>query len=397
MKLRKIEARKWLLLCLTFLVAIIVGVYFLGISGNASPESLAQDLYVSCKINFEQCYAKEFATLSSKKDLPYVLKVLSSLQKLDPRSRGCHLIAHSISIAKTQKNPEEWREILSKMDIDMCSGGFVHGVLEAKSRYDEDFVINEKTIEDICLFVKEKFKGEGDFNCSHIMGHILLGESKGDIEGSIETCDKLSKSLRYECYSGVFMENETRENLITHSGFERIPWDDVNIRLQEEICARFDGEAARACWREIVHMYALVARSYPPLVYEACKKAPEEFFDNCYFHGLGIITSSDSFDDEDMEFLCEPFLSDNNKFKECLGWTIGSLMASSTEYVDRVVVLCESSGTDDYRAFCYNRLGEVISWRKDPDKQKEVCSGIPQGQQRACLNPKNTYDSSAHF
>src|SRR5581483_5538200 len=47
--------------------------------------------------NKEQCYALAFEKLTEQKDWNYSFEVLHALQQVEPQSRGCHFIAHSIS------------------------------------------------------------------------------------------------------------------------------------------------------------------------------------------------------------------------------------------------------------------------------------------------------------
>ena len=177
---------------------------------------IAEGFYKDCLAEGrldEFCYSKKFGELSQRESLQTNLAVLTQLEQIDPNARGCHSIAHTITFFVLEKNPDSWQEMLNQVSSNRCSGGFVHGVLEAHSRFDKNFVLNEKTIPEICSLLPE---GEEEHNCSHILGHILLATNEGYISSAVGVCQKIPQALRNECLGGVFMENMTLDNLIAH-------------------------------------------------------------------------------------------------------------------------------------------------------------------------------------
>lgn len=332
----------------------------------------------------EQCYSKELAVLTKNKTLDFALQTLSALEEIDPNARGCHLIAHSITLAETSKDPSKWKELLSKVDSNDCSGGFVHGVLEARSRLDSSFELNEKTIPEICDYVGQTHGQGGEFNCSHIMGHILMAENSGDIEKSNSICSKIAKDLQYECFSGVFMENETRDNLVAHGISQHIPWNGATTKEQEELCRKYDGVASRACWREVVHMYSFISFDNPQEVFKLCSQAPDVLNrDECYLHGVGIMTASNRFNLENMRIICEPYLQDEQSFKVCMGFVVNSLVMSSPKFADRVIRFCNEI-SEDYRKGCFQKLGDQLGTLVSPHERQSLCIKAPENYKSLC-------------
>ncbi len=363
-------------------------------SSNKSPRDEAVNIMNVCSggnpYGEESCYANEFKKFAKNNEYSHSVAIMLELQKLVPTTRGCHLTAHFISIAEVEKDPENWKEILTKVDPNLCSGGFVHGVLEAHTRYDNSFVLNSKSIDDICRFVSENFGKRGDTNCSHIMGHLVLAQELGDIEKSVKMCDKIKESLQFECYSGVFMENETRDNLAVHTDLKKIPWDHSTHVSLENICSKYTLGALIACWREIVHVSVVVARGNPEIVFELCNKSPDrKSAIECYFHGIGIIAVSSMTTDRQLENLCVPLIG-ADEYTKCVSRPITSLIASSSEFSDRAMVVCNSYAPE-YTRICYSSLGAFTKSTYGEKKKDEICSKIPSEYLVDCRDSKTLF------
>lgn len=393
---------KYFLLGLAVLVSLMMGykgtelVFSKNISQPDLVKGQAARLFQLCanRIDHEECYSKQFSQLATNYDLDTVTKTLFTTQDLDPNARACHLIGHYIMLSEVGKDPEKWKETLKKIDSNWCTGGFVHGVLEAHSRYDPSFEINAQTVQDVCTYVAEVDKHPGgDFNCAHIMGHILLATQKGSIPRSVPICAAVGSKLEYECQSGVFMENETLDNLIAHGvAKEHIPWNAQTTAAQEKICGEYTGVPQTACWREIVHMYAYTAQDDPQKVYKMCQKAAnQESWDQCYFHGTGIMAVSSNFDYEtNAQYLCQPYEDNPEKMQFCLGNAIGSLIASSTKFADQAILLCKKL-PENFQGPCYGQLGNSLVGVTTQDERVGLCADVPMPYQPLCtrITPVN--------
>lgn len=388
---------------LTLLLSSVLFLLFLGITtelvyayqimtGNSlsasstTPKEAATVMLQACggNRNPEQCYVQQFGQFAKKNELNLTIATLKEVLAEDPNSRGCHLIAHTISIAETSKNPDKWLETLVKMDDNLCSGGLMHGVLEAHSRYDPNFELNAKSVTNICNYVKDHMDGESEQNCSHSLGHILLAEETGNIADATAICGKLHPEIQYECYSGVFMENETRDNLVAHGVAQRINWDDKTQADQEAICRKYTGDAAKACWREMAHFYAFTSGNDPREVYKLCQRANvADAFDDCYFHGIGIMSSSSFYDPSSNKYMCEPFASDPKKYQMCIDWFVGSEMASTIYFADKAFAFCTDI-LPDYKKECDDRVRQLMHQKEATDRVNQICSSLPKDFQHTC-------------
>ncbi|MBI4084512.1 MAG: hypothetical protein HY431_01260 [Candidatus Levybacteria bacterium] len=334
----------------------------------------------------EQCYADGFYTLSQKTDLTFAKKVLVALQKKDPRgARGCHLISHKIAYAQMEKDPSKWKDLLSQQDPNFCTGGFMHGILEKHMQVDQKFALTADQFPVICSIVKE----QGVLSCNHILGHLLLVETGGDIDYALSVCKNVvDNAARYECMSGVFMENLTRLNLIDHKLAKPLPWNVENTKKIEALCLQHSGEQAEACWKEISYMYISMSNEDPAGLYEKCYGLSQKNFrEACYIYGAGNMVVFSDFKASDLPRVCEPFIEkDWGMYDKCLGQITGSMMASSPEFRDNVISVCASAARGS-NSYCFRQIAYRLKRANLPDKQKrDYCQNAPVDYKEDCIN-----------
>lgn len=350
-------------------------------------EQITQDMLDKCKQYGDVCYSIEFAKLTKVEPLDFTLTVFNQIQMIDPNARGCHLIAHSISTEETLKNLDMWEDTLARLPTDKCTGGFMHGVFEARQAQDPTLSINENTIPELCRVVEEKAKRSNDQDCSHIMGHLLLVEHEADIAQANLTCNKLSESLQYECFSGVYMENETRDGIVDHGLGKHIPWNETTTQTQQSLCEKAYGIAAQACWREISHMFVFISKDYPPDVYKLCEQSNNaNLTKNCYFHAVGIIVASSFYNPQNAKLLCQPYIGNADEFSGCISVGIGSLLMSTPQFIDRAIEICESIDFR-FREGCYEYLSQRLAELVPAKDLAIYCKNVPYPFQKRCEYP----------
>lgn len=350
--------------------------------------SEVERLYAACDrySHKEQCYADGFYRLSQKTDLTFAKNILLALQRKDPRdARGCHLMAHKIAYAQMEKDPSKWKELLSKQDPNFCTGGFMHGILEKHMQADQKFGLTADQFPVICSIVKD----QGTLSCNHILGHLLLVEKGGYIDYALGICkDVTDNAARYECMSGVFMENLTRLNLVDHKLAKPLPWNVENTKKIEALCSRHSGEQAEACWKEISYMYITISDEDPTGLYNKCYSlAQKNFQEACYIYGAGNMVVFSNFKAANLPRVCAPFIEkDWDMYDKCLGQITGSMMASSPEFRDNVISVCTTAARG-YNAHCFRQIGYRLKRANLSDKQKrEYCQNAPVDYKEDCIN-----------
>lgn len=298
-----------------------------------SPQNNAIHISSKCRdTKSDRCYVKEFAQVARQNDLAYTLQTLSKLQKEDPSVTGCHFIAHVIASEEVNKNPGKWKELLKRIPIDGCTGGYLMGLMEGRSKFEKDFSVNSTTVQQICNEVKTASGGKDiDGTCFHVMGHLLLIETKGKLSQAVDMCSNLSGKFSYECHAGVFMENEYRRNLSAHGIGKSSKWNKDTMQQYKKICSDYNGLTSQACWREISHVFNVIYKNHPTDVYNACSQAPNaQSRDDCYIHAIGVMSISLQFDQKDFGLLCKPYEDEEITYTRCTNMAINTLKGSSS-------------------------------------------------------------------
>ena len=288
--------------------------------------------------SYENCYEEQFTDLTQRKDLFFSQKVLYKLWEIDSRTYVCHVIAHRISLAQVRKDPASWRKILNSIDPQSCSGGFYHGILEGHASFDPNFELNGAQIDKLC---RDKGSVYSEGSCIHILGHILLVQFNGEISKAIGVCKHISLSSSGQCYSGIFMENMTKQNLSEHGIAKPFNWTKDSLKDMEKVCFQQEGDAANGCWGQMGHMYAAVYNDEPEIVFDACKKAPQkEFSTNCYLYAVAKISvTRDS--QSNINSICRVY-EGSTFFDTCVGRVISSLLQTSPKFYERGKKFCQS-------------------------------------------------------
>src|SRR3989344_7728896 len=255
-------------------------------------ENIASECFKST-LSWRKCSYDKMSEIAKTIPFDSSIKIMKALEKIDPRSRDCHLMAHAVATAEMERNPNSWKEFLTKVDANYCTGGFIHGMVEGLNRYDKSFKLDENSLPAICGIVKKSVKGSGgDQYCAHISGHILLTEQAGLIDESVEVCSKVPKNLQYQCNGGVFMESITRDNLILHGLGEHIPTNQKTTDL--------------------------------------CRKAPSNIYGNeCYLHASGLIIREPRLSTDIKNSVCNPLIGNNVLFRRCISGVINTLLSAS--------------------------------------------------------------------
>lgn len=319
------------------------------------------------------CYMEQFTSLTKISSFAYALSTLRELDRFDLKARECHLMAHAISTAEMAKDPNAWKDYLTKIDANYCTGGFIHGTVEGLSRHDPNFTLNENTLPQICEIIKKSVKGDGgDQYCAHITGHVLLAEKIGNIADAVAVCDKVPQQIRYQCYGGIFMESVTRDNLVLHGYTADLPTTQQTTADQEKICRQYKGLAATGCWREISHMFGTLNNFNPEKTYAYCNHAKiAKDREECILHAAGLIVrdpqlnNNPQLEASTLPALCKSF--NEGKYNRCISEVVNTLMSASTNFADRARKFCDTI-SPSYQKSCFEILDRRLS---DPPSPRE--------------------------
>lgn len=397
----------WFVFAGIFFTLLILGgllFQFLGQDAVAKPvapqsfiKATAKKIADSCKnaVDWRECFGQQIGNINKTIIFPDTLRVIDGLKEVDKRTIDCHLIAHWVSQSEVEKAPEKWMDIFNYVDQTTCNNGYVHGVLEGRSRADPNFKINQEVIIDTCELIDKKTskrlgrkEGGSDDACGHIMGHILLAENYGDIPKTVETCGQLDQTLRKSCLQGLFMENVTRENLEIHEVAEKLKFTEDEANALKDVCKNFDGEAGESCWRELSHIFTIISKLNPEKSYEFCYSGTNpQYNQECYLHAINLIVLSPKYSAADLSNTCKPYLDNQELLKLCISRTISPLINSSVDFTPRAINFCGLIPLE-VKGFCYARIGHFLEPKVDLKKRTQLCQKAPERYFKLCAAQK---------
>jgi hypothetical protein len=342
--------------------------------------------------DWRYCYGNELGKINKEIKFSQTIQILRALEKSDPKTADCHLIAHKISSSEVEKDPQKWIDIFDYVDQTTCTNAFVHGVIEGRSRFDSTLVLDENTIPQICNQIQQKtanrvgkVRESADDACAHIMGHIILADQDAIIEKAVQVCAKVPQNIKRPCFDGVFMENITRDNLEIHEIAKKFALTKSAALGLEQTCKQYSGEQGLSCWRELAHIYTVLSQNKPLPTYNLCYQTDnEEYAKECYMHSINLMVLSDNYSLYDLKDTCSPYHKQEKTTEYCLSRTITPLLGSSYEFMGRAVSLCESQ-PDMSRKFCYSNIGNMIKQKASLNQRKNLCKKVPEKYFKNCI------------
>lgn len=270
-----LHQRKYIIIFALVILVVLCTVVLYYRVRNSNPDTLkvAEEINQKCiQDSSNRCIKSLLTSFAREHTFEQSKAVLDQLQVINNRLLYCHTYAHSISIAEVEKDPQNWLRVFSYIPSTECSYGYFHGVIEGKYRIDQDFKVDPRVIDDICLGGEMK-DIKTKRSCTHAFGHILLVQNEGNVQTSIEVCQKVNTKITDMCFQGVFMENIQKENLSEHGISNRPIWNEQYLKEQIDMCNTFNNFELIECWRSLKPAVMAVTFN-PESAIAICKSAP---------------------------------------------------------------------------------------------------------------------------
>jgi hypothetical protein len=384
----------WILLAISFFVISCATVFFLeyrNVSSLPEPESIESmvtETYEQCKTGLrdesmskELCYARALQTVARSRGAEDAFTVLFEIQKMDPDAIGCHFVSHGIGYGAYERDPEQWQQSINTIN-QACTYGAIHGVIE-KYILSLQSGLTREIIPQIC-------GSEPISDCNHIIGHLLLVETNGNIDEALELCTVFEDSAQREfCYTGVFMEQVTAVNLLNH-GIVTESWMDWPARVDslEKLCTMYDSEREVACWQEIVHAVAVKFQNDPEETFVFCSKSRNaEAASKCRYHAIGILAAARNFDLFVMKDMCLlPQRQDQNFQQNCYVQLVASVLSTSYEKASEAIDFCSTLELEPFQHACLQQIGYNLRYASpmNTEQIRQVCLRAPLSMQSLC-------------
>jgi len=341
------------------------------------------------------CYTEEVPNLMSQPfnlSMEDTFKVTRHIQQADQAFPYCHVLGHKIGAKELDRNPGNWRDLISRCPIGYCNNGCIHGILQerfkAESLTDAELdKIKPDLTQALCqprlnwnptVFEKSE--------CYHALGHLSMYLTNGDINRSLSLCDEFVSLERHKpyalnCYDGSFMilyqPLEPEDHALSRG---KTPRKDQVITY----CSQFKDSKKDSCLTESWPL--MVTDLYNPLFLESfCAQKNINDYNRCYSVLLSAITTIHfKFDASKIKNYCNQLAPQQNS--KCLEAAALKFVVTSYKNIPTAVDLCNFSEKTTTDSSCYKTIGFYIfsSFKDGSEEYNFACNNLPPGLTHSC-------------
>jgi len=345
-----------------------------------SPDQFVAEMQKTCTTNKAVCYNRFLYKIAIEKGYDLAYRTLLALQKKDSEALQCHLFAHTIGKGVFNHDPKSWKNVLAHA-TSACSYGVGHGLIESYSlTLKPEALRTSAVLLDIC-------KNQPS-NCTHVLGHSIILEYKGDLDQSISQCAIFNKSEREYCYNGVFMEYAYPETLVEH-GYVNKSLLILPPRLPElaSLCNGFkDTVVSTECWGEMVHpLFDTYKQNYQK-AFDFCGTAHTlQASSKCIDGLVGGIIVAKNFDLQGTRSICTLKARRSNFEDTCYAILVStSLTYLPSQHGPKAVEFCNSL-EDQFKRNCFQTVAIKLTSNIKKQDAEAICASIPKEYRSSCI------------
>lgn len=408
--------KKFKIIASFLLVVFMVGLVFLILRGENSTsdiklQNLADKVEENCSDhNWKpSCYDEEIPKLMSSISMEDAFRVVKLLQKKDERYLYCHVVAHKLSYQEAAKDPEGWKDVITRCPTSFCNNGCLHGAL--MERFNSE-ILSDEQIEFIKPDLMDVCEPRDKWNpvemersmCYHGLGHMFMFITNADINKALDLCELVGnkgdgRNYVQTCSQGVFMILYQPIEPEDFALIENIAPE--NIKERDSLCKNYTGLYFQSCMIEswplsvnkVIEQKNGNRVANPKELIKACSYALSQDIQlACYetwFSLLAVDLLINNKDPND-EYIKYFNLCDNlpEKIKEeCFNYGAFRLMQIDPAYTSKALALCagaEAYGSSDA---CYKRLVRdgVYFFNPESVEFKQYCESFPSPWEEECL------------
>ncbi len=357
-------------------------------------EQYAQEVLRACRqANYRPtCYDEEIPKLMDYISMEDAFKVTRIVQDNDSSYAYCHVLAHELSAREVQKDPLNWKDVVTRCPSGMCSNGCLHGGFQEKFRA-ESFTPEqiEELKPDLYSLCERRDSwnptGMEQASCYHALGHLTMYVTGADIFKSLEVCDETAlkkdgRDFRQLCYDGAFMQIFQP---LEPEDFDLVEGKEVKKEELEKFCSQFSGHEKASCRSEGWPLFRDELQKPAELVKYCSKSDPSEL-GRCYSAIIYVMAAQFGLDSDKIYEYCSGL--PNPVSGQCFANSASRMIETDYRNINKAVTLCTRAAEFDRNNQCLNEMlvYSDYNFHRDSPEFAEICQALPPGWKEKCLS-----------
>lgn len=365
---------------------------------TALPSGLSMSQYADMVL--KECADRQYHPSCYDEKIPKLMEVISMedaftvthiVQQKDPQYSYCHVLGHNLSAREVAKDPDKWKEIVSRCPSGTCSNGCIHGAFQERFR-SESFTDKEiETIKgDLATICEDKPTwhptGLEQGTCYHALGHLLMYISSAAIAKSTNLCDELGlkpdgKDWRQLCYDGAYMQIFQP---LEPEDFALVKGKQPEKDKLYSYCSQFTDKKKASCWTEGWPLFRDEIMKPQGLV-AFCNRADPAYVSRCFTGLTYVLTVQFQFDLSRIGPFCAGLPEEWSG--RCFASTASRLIETDYSNIARAAHFCESAAVTRARGECFDELVNYSDYNFHAGSKEfyALCSAVPEPWHGRCL------------
>ena len=362
---------------------------------NISLEEHAARILALCKsLEYRPgCYDKTIPELMNVLSMEEAFAVTQIVQSKDKTFPYCHVLGHELSASEVKKDPDNWKNVVSRCPSGQCSNGCIHGGFQ--ERFRKESFSTQAEIDNIKPDLKTICEQRKDWNptgleqgsCYHALGHLTMYVTEADIDKSLILCNEIAlkddgRDLRQVCYDGVFMQ---MFQPLEPEDFALIRGKELTKNTVKKFCSDYDPLAQASCISESWPLFSQEVKTPDGLI-KHCSQIPDIGLQNrCYSSLFYILTVQFNFDSDKIEMFCKQLPGEIKNM--CYANTAARFIETDYRNAQEAISLCQRANTNEAKDACFNELitYSTFNYHPDSNEAKNICQNLPEPWQLHCL------------
>lgn len=355
------------------LMVIFLGALLLWGPAGRTISEFAKEIMVSCQDSpyRSTCYNELIPEYFDKVGMVDSFKLIRTVQQNDSSYGYCHLAAHELSRLAVESDRLGWRNVLNQCPQDgMCANGCLHGALITRfigaesgmSRVEIDEAVDE--LDGICEPRSDWDPSALDRgNCYHGLGHLAMYMTLGDIDESIEICNRFAEGTEGNmdslCYGGVFMQ---LFQPLEPEDVAMVAHIDVSQQNFVDYCNQFPkGSGRTECFERGSMLFPKATTDGPTMKYFCELSGDKEIIESCYIMIFSLVGSGSDYDTGRIKSICDTV--EKSRRGDCYGLSAINMIDADPAFIPRIPEICSAADDFDTRSGCLSRVAWYAPYR----------------------------------